>query len=391
MKSRFKLVISIAIIFLSFAGNQAYSQWAIMYSDADSLVLLGSDLIYNLEFAKAEQIFKDVQKKYPIHPAGYFLDAMIDWWIINLNLDDERRDGQFLKKIDKVINKCDYILDSIPTDINALFFKGGAIGYRARLYALRNKWIAAARDAQVALDILTRCQILAPTNHDILLGTGIYNYFSQKFAEDYPIIKPLMAFAPRGDKRLGLFQLRSAANYARYAKVEAEVVLLQVYYSYENDIYEAQKIAEELHTKYPNNPYFHKYLGRIYVRMGYTTEFEKTWRDIFSRCSEKWYGYNNSTAREAIYYIGLALLTRNNFSEAEKYFKKAIEGSKIVDKEETGFLAFSYLKLGNIYDAMGNRNKAVQSYNQVLKIKDYNDSHNQAKKFIQSPYKPNKN
>ncbi|MCE5304770.1 tetratricopeptide repeat protein, partial [bacterium] len=214
-----------------------------------------------------------------------------------------------------------------------------------------------------------------------------YNYFSQKFAEDYPIIKPLLVFAPRGDKRLGMFQLRSAAKYARYAKVEAEVVLLQIYYSFENDIYEAVKIAEELHLRYPNNPYFHRYLGRIYVRLGYTAEYEKTWREIFSRCSEKWYGYNNSTAREAIYYIGLALMGRGNYPEAEKYFKKSIEGSKIIDKEQTGFLALSYLKLGNIYDAMGKRDKAVQSYNEVLKVKNYNESHTLAKKYLQVPYK----
>lgn len=388
MKSKHLLfILIICLIFPFFSTNEARSQWAIMYQDADSLVLLGSNLIYNTEFEKAEQIFKEVQKRYPNHPAGYFLDAMIEWWKINLYPDDESKDAKFLKKIDQVIKKCDYILDSLPTDINALFFKGGAIGYRARLYTLRNNWLNAARDAQVALDILTQCQIKAPTNHDILLGTGIYNYFSQKFAEDYPIIKPLMVFAPRGDKRLGLFQLRSAAKYARYAKVEAQVVLLQIYYTFENDVYEALKIAEELHTLYPNNPYFHRYLGRIYVRLGYTTEFEKLWKEVLARCSDKWYGYNNATAREAIYYIGLALLTRNNFAEAEKYFKKAIEGSKIVDKEQSGFLAFSYLKLGNIYDSMGKRDKALQSYNQVLKIKNYNDSHAQAKKFIQSPYK----
>ncbi|MEN6511083.1 MAG: tetratricopeptide repeat protein [Chloroherpetonaceae bacterium] len=387
MKSRSLLFLLFGIIICCFSAVETHSQWAIMYQDADSLVLLGTDCIYNLEFARAEKIFKDVQNKYPTHPAGYFLDAMIEWWEINLYPDNESKDKQFFKKIDKVIDKCNYILDSIPYDINALFFKGGAIGYRARLLTMRNQWVTAAQDAKIALDILNTCLQIAPTNHDILLGTGIYNYFSQKFAEDYPIIKPLLVFAPRGDKRLGMFQLRSAAKYARYAKVEAEVVLLQIYYSFENDIYEAVKIAEELHLRYPNNPYFHRYLGRIYVRLGYTADYEKTWREIFSRCSEKWYGYNNSTAREAIYYIGLALMGRGNYPEAEKYFKKSIEGSKIIDKEQTGFLALSYLKLGNIYDAMGKRDKAVQSYNEVLKVKNYNESHTLAKKYLQVPYK----
>jgi hypothetical protein len=41
----------------------------------------------------------------------------------------------FLKKINIAIEICDRILDSNASNINALFFKGGAIGYRARYYA----------------------------------------------------------------------------------------------------------------------------------------------------------------------------------------------------------------------------------------------------------------
>ncbi|MCE5305240.1 hypothetical protein LLG34_06030 [bacterium] len=127
MKSRSLLFLLFGVIICCFSAVETHSQWAIMYQDADSLVLLGTDCIYNLEFARAEKIFKDVQNKYPTHPAGYFLDAMIEWWEINLYPDNESKDKQFLKKIDKVIDKCNYIMDSIPNDINALFFKGGAI------------------------------------------------------------------------------------------------------------------------------------------------------------------------------------------------------------------------------------------------------------------------
>lgn len=389
--SKQKIYIKIALLLpflLLLNANIAKSQWAIMLRDADSLVLLGADYVYNLEFEKASAQFKLVQQKYPLHPAGYFLDSMIEWWKIALNQDDKSSDNLFFNKIDKVIRVCDNILDTNAYDINALFFKGGAIGYRARLRTMRDDWFQAIQDAKEALDILRRCQQLAPFNHDIMLGTGLYNYFSVKFPEEYPIIKPLMLFLPNGDKRLGLFQLRAAARNARYAAVEAKVALLQIYYSFENDNYEALQIAQELSEKYPNNSYFLRYLGRVQVRLGMILDYENTWKSVMNKVAENQASYSNSVAREATYYIGLALLYRQEYNNSLKYFQKSLEGTKIIDKKPTGFLSYTLIKIGNNYDAMGNRNEAIKYYKSAYELPDFNDSKKIAKRFLETPYKP---
>jgi tetratricopeptide (TPR) repeat protein len=385
-----KLILKSLIIlffFSIFSVSTSTSQWAILYRDADSLVLLGANNIYNFEFAKAEEQFKQVQSKYPLHPAGYFLDAMVDWWRINLDPDLETYDKAFLKKIDKVIKVCDKILDTNSHDINALFFKGGAIGYRARLNTQRNDWFSAVQDAKEALEILQRCQQIAPFNHDIMLGTGIYNYFSNKFPEEYPLLKPLMVFLPKGDKRLGLFQLHAASRHARYASVEAQVALLQIYYSFENNSFEALKIAQELTSKYPQNAYFHRYLGRCYIRMGMSSDAETTWRDILMKSMKKQTGYNNITAREATYYVGVSMMNKREYEKALKFLQKSLEGSEVIDNKPSGFYISTLLKIGNIYDALNKRDKAINVYNKVLKVDEWNDSHKTAKKYISSPYK----
>lgn len=383
-----KLFLLLIPIVVLFGPPQANSQWAIMLRDADSLVLLGADYVYNLEFDKAAEQFKKVQERYPLHPAGYFLDSMIEWWKIALNSEDRSNDDLFYRKIEKVIAVCDKTLDTNAYDINALFFKGGAIGYRARLRTMRDEWFQAIQDAKEALDILRRCQQLAPFNHDIMLGTGLYNYFSVKFPEEYPILKPLMWFLPNGDKRLGLFQLRAAARNARYAAVEAKVALLQIYYTFENDNYEALQIAQELTQKYPNNIYFQRYLGRIQVRLGMIMDYETTWKKILDRVKENPKLYNNSIVREATYYIGLALLYRQDFSNSLKYFQKSLEGTKLVDKKPTGFYSYTLIKIGNNYDAIGNRSEAVKYYKQAYELPDFNDSKKIAKRYLETPYKP---
>ena len=152
-----------------------FSQWVLMKSDADKLVQTGARQIYNLQFDSASANFRRVIELYPEHPAGYFLDAMVGWWKIQTNPRNEAFDKDFLSKADKTIQITEKLLEVNPNDIIGLFFKGGALGYRGRFYASRESWLNAAEDGKTALDILTRCQKLAPNNHDIMLGTGLYN------------------------------------------------------------------------------------------------------------------------------------------------------------------------------------------------------------------------
>jgi hypothetical protein len=380
-----KILLFIALFTLEYQNSQ--SQWAILKSDADSLVRLGTDYIYNIEFDKAHDCFTKIKDMYPEHPASYFLDAMIEWWKITLYRNTNAYDQTFEQKIDKVIEVCNNLLGQNDYDINALFFKAGAMGFRGRYHAQKKNWVNAATDGASAFDLMNRCQKLAPGNHDIMLGTGIYNYFAVAIPEQYPYVGPLLAFLPKGDKQLGIYQLRAAAHNARYAAIEARVVLLMIYYSFENDNDFAYSSAKELFEKYPNNPYFHRYYGRILVRQGKMDEFENMWRDILLKCMDNKQGYDKITAREAMYYIGLALYRKQNFNDALKYFLKAEEGSKVLDKEEeTGFWVNLNIFIGNIYDFKKNRKLAMQYYNKVLDMKDIGNSHQQAKNYLNKPY-----
>lgn len=381
-----KLIIVIAVIFAGLA-TKANGQWAIMKADADSLVRLGSQYIYNIKFDSAEVCFNKVKKMYPEHPAGYFLDAMVEWWRITLFKNTDRYDKPFLKKIEKVIEICDELLEENEYDINAVFFKAGAMGYRGRYYAIEEEWYKAARDGASAFSFLQKCQEIAPANSDIQLGTGIYNYFAIAIPEKYPLVKPLLSFLPPGDKRLGLAQLRAAKRHARYAGVEAEVVLLQIYYSFEKDNIKAFETAQSLHERYPDNAYFHRYYARILVRQGVYSKFEEEWRKVLINCMDKKPGYDNMTARESMYYIGLALKRKQDYENALRYFLKADEGNEVVDKDEdTGFLVNTKLYIAYLYDLRGQRNIAKKYYRQVLDLEEFESSHNKARKYLEKAY-----
>lgn len=377
-----KLIYSVIIgIFLFTLNTQA--QWAILKSDADSLVRAGADHIYNVQFDSAEVAFNEVIKRYPEHPAGYFLQAMVDWWRLSLYRYTDKLNADFLKKIDKVVDVSDKLLSQNKYDITGLFFKGGALGYRARFYSNEKQWFSAATDGKEAYDILMKAHEKAPGNHDIMLGTGLFNYFAVAIPEDYPILKPVVMFFPPGNKKLGLLQLRASMLHSRYSSVEAEVALLQVYYSFEKDFDLAFYYANDLYTRYPKNPYFHRYVGRTYVKLGKWDMIEETWRDIVKKCLSRQLGYDNLTAREGLYYVGLSLQRKGDHDMAIKYLKKCIDVSEYVDgDEETGFYSSSLLKLGISFQKLNDKKNALKYFKQVMDVKDYQNNHETAKKYI---------
>jgi tetratricopeptide (TPR) repeat protein len=362
------------------------AQWPILKTDADSLIKVGADYIYNVQFSNAEETFKKVIDKYPENPAGYFLDAMVIWWKISTYRNTESYDQVFLNKIDKVLLVCEDLLTKNPLDISALFFKGGALGYRGRFYAIRKSWFKAASDGFNGFDILLKCYNVAPSNHDIMLGTGIYNYFAAALPEQYPAIKPLIVFAPKGDKAIGKLQLQAASRYARYANIEAKFLLMQVFYDFEKDANSALKLAEELNQKYPNNAMFHRYLGRCYVSVWDTDKFDKVWRDIILRYMDNQPGYDVQTAREALYYIGTSLMIQSKYEVALKYFYKCDEASRKIDTETSGFMIMTNLKIGKIFDIQGKRDLAIKQYKKVALWKDYQGSQNEANELIKKPF-----
>lgn len=381
------LIFSILLLFVFlFQTNKSQAQWAIMKTDADSLVNLGTNYIYNIKFDEARECFSKVIKMYPNHPAGYFLDAMVEYWKISIFRNTNAYNQGFLDKIEIVNNLCDKLLKENESDIVALFFKGGALGYRARFYSNNQDWLKAAYDGKEAYDIMKLCLVKAPNNRDIMLGTGIYNYFAAAIPEKYPLTKPLLSFLQSGDKKIGILQLKSSALYAKYTNVEAMVTLMQLFYSFEENMNEALYYADKLFTKYPNNPYFHRYLGRIYVRMGQWDSTESVWRSLVIRSLDKRIGYDNNAAKEGCYYVGLALQRKSDFKGALKYLNKCVEIAEASEKEETGFRTSSLLKIGIIYDQMNNHSKAIEFYQKVLKLKDIDGSHQKAKSYITTPY-----
>ncbi len=355
----------------------------------DSLVTSGIKQIYDIKFPEAELTFRNLIASYPNKPAGRFFLAMIDWWKILLDPDNESYDDMFLQKLTEVISQCDQLLDKNPNDVDALFFKGGAIGFRGRLRAFRESWLKAADDGREALPIVQRAGQLDPKNVDVQLGYGIYNYYASVLPDKYPMLKPIMLFLPSGDKNKGLIQLGYVSRDGKYAKYEAQYFLMNIYYSYENKPLEAEKYAHLLTNQFPDNPNFERWLGRIYAREGRSDLASLIFTNILQKNKKGLIGYTYPLVkREALYYVGVQFKQIGKLDSAKTYLQQCADISKVIDKkEESGFLVNATLYLGNIYDVQNNRAKAIECYKKVLDMKDFNNAQDLAEQYLKEPYK----
>jgi tetratricopeptide (TPR) repeat protein len=388
-RESFRSLRSIIVLFLFLFPVHLSAQW-LDDSISDGNVQRGIEHVYNLQFDDAENDFREIVLLHPSHPTGYFFLAMVDWWRIVIDIDNEGYDKRFVRKLNRVISICDSILDKKPNDVAALFFKGGSLGFRGRLRANREQWLDAANDGREALPIVQRAYKLAPQNNDILLGIGIYNYYASVIPEQYPIVKPLMIFFPGGNRKLGIEQLTMAGARAQYAAIEARYVLLQLYYSYEHQYPIALETSERLFARFPRNVVFHRYVGRCFVNLGRWNEACAQFSEIAARCggdSSVNVGYGNSALREATYYLGLCAMNRAAFGEAIRSMLQCENLSRQLDgKDDSGFRILANLKLGMLYDLRAQRDSATLQYQRVLKLKEYQQSHELAKRYLKTPY-----
>lgn len=382
------VLIYLTLLFTFVIGlpSVASAQW-INDARINALIDEGIRDTYNLEFTKADAAFKKVVQRYPKHPSGYFFLAMVEWWRILIDLDNESRDDHFHDMLDDVIDLCDERLDRNERDIAGLFFKGGSIGFQGRLLANRKSWVGAATRGKEALPVVMDASEIAPKNADLAFGTGIYDYYAAVLPEKYSVLKPLMMFLPEGNKELGIEELKHAAAKARFANWEAMYFLMQVYYSSENKPSKALTYARKLHGEFPDNPVFHRYLGRTYIKLGNWQRASKVFAEIQKHVKKRKKGYNTTMHREALYYLGYNAMLEKKLNSAMKYFVECDRISRNIDEEPSGFMVMTNLRMGMTHDMMKQRTYAVKQYDKVLRMEDFRGSHELARQYKKRAYR----
>jgi tetratricopeptide (TPR) repeat protein len=332
--------------------------------------------LYNFKFPEAEAAFASLKTTYGWHPLPYFLMGLIEWWKIMPNTKDQSHDEAFLAYMDTTIMVAERLRDQLPAyKAEAAFFLAGAYGFKGRLFSdeERRSWRKAASAGKDALDYLEESKVAQNLSPELLFGDALYNYFSVWVPENYPALKPILWFFPKGDKALGLRQLKEVSYNAFYTRIEAMVWLMRILNSYENDQFQALQISKYLVESYPDNPYFHRYYARMLYSIGRHGEAEAVSRQIIARIDSGMVGYEATSGRYAAFFLGQIYEARKNLDEAKKNYELCVKYAEQLEATESGYYLYSLIALGEISQKQGNKKQAKKYFEMVKDKADRKD------------------
>lgn len=370
----------LCLVFLGFAGH--FQVLAQNGDSGDTTIILLADKqiqlectqglndLYNFKFERAEAEFLDLKVRYGWHPLPYFLMGLSDWWKIMPNTKNTAHDESFLAYMDTTIQVAERLYNQSPAyKAEASFFLAAAYGFKGRLYSdeERKNWRKAATVGKNALNYLEESRGTHNLSPELVFGDALYNYFSVWVPENYPALRPLLWFFRKGDKQLGLQQLKEVSYNAFYTRTEAMVWLMRILNSYENDQFQALQISQYLIESHPDNPYFHRYYARMLYSVGRYAEAEPVCKEILRRIENGMQGYEATSGRYAAFFLGQIYESRKDLEEARIYYEMCVKFAEEIGAVESGYYLYSLISLGEINQAQGNKAEAKRYFQRVRK------------------------
>jgi tetratricopeptide (TPR) repeat protein len=330
-------------------------------------IIRGINDLYDLEFDAAEKRFSGIVAEQPEHPAGYFYMAMVTWSKLSVGFWTAQNLEEYVERIDRTISVARKRIEKNDKDSRSYFYLGGALGFKGRFELMRHKWFSSYNLAYDAIHALETCQKLDPNNKDVLLGLGIYDYYTAKLSGVLKFLSYL--FLHKGDKDEGLRKLHVAANEAAYSGLEAKSMLIHIYLYLEEDYDKALPLIQDLRAKFRKNMRYPFFEGFVYIR-----------QDRDSKCREmvdslRAEGRKKATRSDRLIWDNQALYleaTYHLFRGQTQQARNKLDA--ILSQAEPGpdpdMIAWPILKKGMSYDLDGKRDTALEFYHRVLKMEN---------------------
>lgn len=348
--------------------------------------------LYNFKYAEAEKQFRWIKQKYQWHPLPYFLLGLSEWWKIMPQQESEQYDATFTAYMDTAVVKGKKLFKENPEyKIEAAFFLAAAYAFKGRLLSERRSWRKAATAGKNSLKYLNVSKGHEELSPELLFGDALYNYYSVWIPDNYPMLKPILWFFPKGDKELGIAQLTEVANFAFYTRTEAQLFLMRILYNENTDRARALQVSKYLTETYPDNSYFHRY----YVQMMYSTgrpEAEKLAEKMLQRVEADQIGYHARTGKYATFFIAEFSRWRAAHDRAKEFYLKTLAYGEEEEGEGSGYYLYAAMHLAKYAHKAGN-NEDLKKYKDLVydNAKKKHPARKQLKDYLKKNKKIKKN
>lgn len=333
----------------------------------------GIDAIYAVDLDEAQKQFGLALQKYPDHPFPHFGIAMAKWAHLEYLEDesDPRLEKEYSGLTDKAVDVGLTWLKKHPGDANAHLAVGGIYGLRARLALQQHRWFKAYFDGKKAISHTRKAAKIDPELYDAYLGIGMYEYYAGTLPG---VVKFLSKLVMSGDAQKGLEYLNLCREKGFFNALGAKLLLIEIYTQTGSKFANpetAVKWARELRAAYPAHAQMH--FVEI-VSLYEDKKYEESRREALvylKAVNDGQPAYRRRYLPRVLTAIGTTYLVEKKYDEAADYFARAaatLKDDPAAHPARWGVWAI--VRLGNVYDLKGARDKAVQYYKEAKAYKD---------------------
>lgn len=357
---------------------------------------------YNLEFDEAIEVFRAVVANHPENPHHYnYLSqgilyremhragALESELVTGSNPflrrkmqpspEDER---EFEAAIAKALELSEAVLKENTDDVEALYASGVAYALRSNYnFLVRKQHISSLRDATRGRKAHNRITELKPDMTDARLMQGVHEYVVGSLPFTMKILSFLAGY--RGDREGGIRTIQEVARDGIRNREDAEVVLAAIYRR-ERRPTDAIPLLHDLIRRFPRNYLFRFELAQMYSDLGDKASALEALRQVAELKRQGVPGYTDLLEERILFSKGVIQFWYNDLESAIENLSKA---AAKVDDLDLHAGVNSLFRLGQSYDLIGEREKAIQSYRKAIAHAPESDAAREAKRYLSTPYR----
>lgn len=372
---------------------------------APALRAQGYDAVYNLDYDRAADLFRQAIAADPSDPSSYRGAAKVAWlrilFLYGTGTSDqylgkmassdvkmppppEPYASEFHRNIDRSIALAEQAVSRSPGSAQAHYELGAAFGYLASYTGtIDGKFFGAMRAARRAFSEHERVLELAPARHDAGLVVGTYRYVVAGLPMPVRWMAYVIGFG--GGKDAGIRRLQEAAAYAGDSQVDARFGLVLVY-NREGRYEEALTIVRGLERSFPGNRLLWLEEGGALIRARRPAEAEKVLDLGIERMDRETRPVMAGEAQLLYYKRGLARFMQKQIQLAERDLQAAA-----ADRTGARWVRGRvHTELGKIADLAGDRARARTEYSTAVSLGQQSgdpDGAEVAKRLLDTPYR----
>ncbi len=357
--------------------------------------------IYNLDYGKAQESFEALAKEHPRHPAPPLYTATSVWLRElfqrqDLDLDlfispsyfdkpttrvmpaAERE--RFFALVERSQELSEAILEQDPQNQDARYFLGSAQGILASFAITIDRSKKTAFDhGKKAYRFHKELVEENPDYYDAYMSVGLYEYVVGNLPWYIKWLAAMVGY--RGSVQRGFEYLDLAVEKGRFVSDDARV-LQMVLFVREKRYGEALENVRHIRRKGPRN--FIAMLNEAHVleKLGRTAEALTTYRQLLRRAEAGEPNFHLLPLGKMRYTLGRKFWELEKLDLALATLEDSIGSTDTPPRER----ALSRLLAGQILDTEGRRDEALAHYRAVLELGDVEQSHKQARKYLEQPY-----